>query len=290
MAYSINPNLPKARAFALKSLLLEELPVGIVAIRSGVHRTTIWHWKQKWIILNKDRQLDNPNRPTRPAGKGKLAKYRWNIVTEPSKPSYRPWAVARHVIDLVLAVRAKLKRCAEVVWHHLVTVLFIVISLGSVRRILKRNHCSDRARKNRVRSDNPQRPVVTKPSKLIQTDTIHQVDPKSGRQLYYYTVIDLYTRMTYVSLYQSSTLGMPLGRYRRHRSNGDSLLLRSRRAMDQSTDATSSSRCKELAYRPDTAGCIGQMTLLTLNGLTGPSMMSVLAITGNEACHLAAYK
>ena len=200
MAYSINPNLPKARAVALKSLLLDELPVGIVAIRSGVHRTTIWRWKQKWSTLNKDRQLDNPNRPTRPAGKSKLAKCRWNIATEPSKPSYHPWAVARHVIDLVLAVRAKLKRCAEVVWHHHVTVLFIGISLSSVRRILKRSHCFDGARKNRVRSDNPQRPVVTKPGELIQTDTIRHVDPKSGRRLYYYTVIDLYTRMTYVIL------------------------------------------------------------------------------------------
>lgn len=200
MAYSTNPNLPKARAFALKSLLIDDLPLCIVANRCGVHRTTIWRWKRKWNVLNKDRQLDNPNRPTRPVGKSKLAQCRWNIATESSKPYYHPWAVPSSVVERVLAIRSKLKRCAEVVWHYLVTVLFIRISLSSVRRILKRNHCFDGARKPRVRRDNPRRPQPTAPGELVQTDTIHHVDPKSGRRLYYYTVIDLFTRMTYVIL------------------------------------------------------------------------------------------
>jgi transposase InsO family protein len=34
----------------------------------------------------------------------------------------------------------------------------------------------------------------------VQTDTIHHVDSKTGRRLYYYTVIDLFTRMTHVIL------------------------------------------------------------------------------------------
>ena len=46
--------------------------------------------------------------------------------------------------------------------------------------------------------------VVTAPGELIQTDTIHHVDPYSGKRLYYYTVIDLFTRMTYVILVKIS--------------------------------------------------------------------------------------
>jgi transposase InsO family protein len=41
---------------------------------------------------------------------------------------------------------------------------------------------------------------VTQPGELVETDTIHHVDPASGRRLYYYTVIDLFTRMTHVIL------------------------------------------------------------------------------------------
>jgi len=49
---------------------------------------------------------------------------------------------------------------------------------------------------------------VTRPGELVQTDTIHHVDPYSGRRLYYYTVIDLFTRMTHVTL--STTLRQDL--------------------------------------------------------------------------------
>lgn len=74
------------------------------------------------------------------------------------------------------------------------------MSLSSVRRILRRHHCFDGARKKRVRPDNPRRPRPTRPGELVETDTIHHVDPYSGKRLYYYTVIDLYTRMTHVIL------------------------------------------------------------------------------------------
>ena len=41
---------------------------------------------------------------------------------------------------------------------------------------------------------------MTQPGELVETDTIHHVDPSSGRRLYYYTVIDLYTRMAYATV------------------------------------------------------------------------------------------
>jgi transposase InsO family protein len=49
---------------------------------------------------------------------------------------------------------------------------------------------------------------VTQPGELVQIDTIHHVDPYSGRRLYYYTVIDLYTRMTHVTMLTSLRQGL----------------------------------------------------------------------------------
>lgn len=200
MAYSSNPNLPKARAFAMQLLIREQLPIQTVANRCGVHRSTIYRWKLKWDVLNQNVQMDNPNRPNRVYSRtNHLNCCTWHIPTLVSRPHTSPRAVSHEVVQLVLMVRAQLKRCAEVVWHHLVTTLSVSISLSSVRRILWRSGVA-RGRKNRIRADNPRRPAVTTPGELVQTDTIHHVDPKSGRRLYYYTVIDLFTRMTHVIL------------------------------------------------------------------------------------------
>lgn len=83
----------------------------------------------------------------------------------------------------------------------------MAISLSSVRRILWHSGVAH-GRKNRVRRDNPRRPRVTRPGELVQTDTIHHVDPRTGRRLHYYTVIDLFTRMTFVSLVPKLSPGL----------------------------------------------------------------------------------
>ena len=200
MAYSTNPHLPKARAFALQLLIRERVPHQTVAHRCGVHRSTIYRWKRKWDALNENVQMDNPNRPHRVFSRSNhLNRCTWRIPTRASTPKTYPTAVSQELVRLVLTVRAQLNRCAEVVWHHLVTVLAVAISLSSVRRILWRSGVA-RGRKNRVRRDNPRRPSVTRPGELVQTDTIHHVYPHTGRRLYYYTVIDLFTRMTHVIL------------------------------------------------------------------------------------------
>jgi transposase-like protein len=68
MAYSTNPNLPKARAIAMQLLIREQLPLQVVANRCGVSRSTIWRWKRKWDKLNEHVQLTNDNRSTRSPG------------------------------------------------------------------------------------------------------------------------------------------------------------------------------------------------------------------------------
>ncbi len=202
MAYSINPNLPKARAIALQLLVREGLPLQVVANRCGVHRATIWRWKRKWLVLNQNVELTNHYRPNRVSGKQfRIAACTWLIPTVSSRPHTSPRAIGEQIVARVMALRARLKRCAEVIWHHLVHEDGITVSLSSVRRILKRNYAFLGARKKRVRPDNPRRPHVTRPGELVETDTIHYICPDTKRRLYVYTVIDVYSRMAYAEIH-----------------------------------------------------------------------------------------
>jgi transposase InsO family protein len=209
MAYSINPNLPKARALAMQLLIRERLALQVVANRCGVHRSTIWRWKHKWNKLNEHVQLTNDNRPNRQAGtKFRIAACNWRIPTLVSRPHHSPRAVATEIVARVLELRATLKRCAEVIWYYLTHADGIRVSLSSVRRILKRHHCFDGARRKRVRPDNPRRPHVTKPGELVETDTIHYICPLTKSRRYVYTVIDLYTRMAYAEVHSRILPGL----------------------------------------------------------------------------------
>lgn len=204
MAYSINPNLPRARAIAMRLLIAEGLPSIKVANKCGVNRSTIWRWKQKWLKLNQNVQFDNPNRPSRIYSlKNKLLACRWRILTTSSRPHTCSHAISDKIVRRVMELRHTLQRCAEVLWHYLKTEDGIRISLSSVRRILKRHHCFDRARKNRVRPDNPRRPHPTQSGELVQTDTIHYICPTTYKRRYVYTVIDLYSRMTYAEIHDN---------------------------------------------------------------------------------------
>jgi len=202
MAYSTNPNLPRARALALKQLINEGRPVQVVANKCGVHRSTIYRWKRKWLKINENQQLENFNRPNRKAGHNsfRLMSCSWVIPTYSSRPKHSPRAIPENIVQLVISLRQLLKRCAEVVWFHLVQDNGASISLSSVRRILKRYHYIN-GRRKRVRPSNPMRPLVTKPGELVQTDTVHYVCPFTKRRKYVYTVIDLYTRMTYAEIH-----------------------------------------------------------------------------------------
>lgn len=209
MAYSTNPNLPRARALAMKLFILEGLPLQVVANRCGVHRSTIWRWRQKWLKLNQHQQLTNVNRPSRiPGGNTfRLMSCSWLIQTLSSRPHTSPQAIGEQVVARVLELREQLKRCAEVIWHYLAHQDSIHISLSSVRRILKR-HYALKGRKKRVRPDNPKRPLPTKPGELVQTDTIHYICPLTKRRRYVYTVIDLHSRMSYAEVHSRILPGL----------------------------------------------------------------------------------
>jgi len=209
MAYNTNSSAPKARGDAMKLLIQEQLPVGVVALRLGVNRSTIWRWLKKWQQQNSNIHFTNSNRINRqvkPAGYipgvGAVSEFRlqsctWNIPTLSSRPHSNSRAIPKHIVKAVLEAREKLKRCAEAVWHYVNNRLGIKVSLSSVRYILQRHHCFDGARRPRVKKSNPKRPPAAAPGELVQTDTIHYVCPYTYTRKYTYTVIDLYARMAY---------------------------------------------------------------------------------------------
>ncbi len=208
MAYSTNPYLPKARALAMRLLMQEQQPLQVVANRCGVNRSTIWRWKRKWLQLNQNVELANKYRPGRQPGRSfRFTACTWRIPTLVSRPYTSPKAIEEQLVARVLELRASLKRCAEIIWHYLVHKDGERISLSSVRRILKR-HYLVAGRKKRVRPDNPKRPVVTKPGELVQTDTVHYICPLTKRRRYVYTVIDLYSRMTYAEVHSRILPGL----------------------------------------------------------------------------------
>lgn len=208
MAYSNNPNLPKARATAMKMLFFEELSLQTIANKCGVHRSTVWRWKKKWLEINKNVQLKNYGRPNREPGTVfRVAALKWSVPTLSPRPHTSPTAISKDVVRRILELRRGLQRCAEVIWHHLVHEDGIRISLSSVRRTLQRHHATN-GRKPRLRPDNPRRPQATCPGELVQTDTIHYICPITYRRRYVYTAIDLYTRMAYAEISSSIRPGI----------------------------------------------------------------------------------
>ena len=196
MSYSTNPNLPKARAKALKELIEEGKPLGIVANRNGIHRTTLYRWLLKWRSLNHI-ELKNYGRPNRSVGKKfKLSGCIWNIPTESSAPKTHPHQISEDVVKRVLELREQDKRCSEIIWHNLEQES-IVISLSSIKRILERHKRLNKWSKWKKYHKTIKRPSADKPGDLVEVDTVHYVDKLTGTRRYITTVIDLYTRMSY---------------------------------------------------------------------------------------------
>ena len=155
------------------------------------------------MIQNQDKQLENHNRPSRTPGEiFRWNNVRWDIPSLSATPKC-PHRLSNDLIQLVLDVKDQLKRCAEVIWYHINSVLCIKISLSSVRRILKRSGRMKKPKyhKNRRYKGIP-RPQILTPGDLVEIDTIHLFNPITKQKRYIYTVIDLYTRMAYARVYK----------------------------------------------------------------------------------------
>ena len=208
MSYSSNPLLPKARADAVRLLVLEQLPVGVAARKSGIHRSTLWRWHQQWLELNQNVQLTNDNRPGRAVGsKFRLAACTWRIPTHSSRPHSCKHAVSQAVVERIAYWRKYKGRCAVVVHAHCVREGTLV-SLATVRRVLDRLGLIAKRKWKRGYRPPVARPRAEQPGDLVQTDTVHLYDHQTKQRTYLYTLVDIYSRWAYTE--HSSVLSQTL--------------------------------------------------------------------------------
>jgi transposase InsO family protein len=211
MSYSSNPLLPKARADAVRLMVEHQLPVSVAARKSGVHRTTLWRWYKRWLIVNEHVQLDNPNRPNRATSSKistfRLAACKWVVPTASSRPRSCKHAVSQAVVARICYYRKRYGRCAIVVHAYCIRE-GTSVSLSTVRRVLNRLGLIAKRKWKRGYRPPVARPRAEKPGDLVQTDTVHLYDHATKKRTYLYTLVDVYSRWAYTE--HSSVLSQTL--------------------------------------------------------------------------------
>ena len=196
MAYYRGKDVEKSRGNAVQEVILEKRSIAQVARRFGKNRSTIYRWIKKWR-MQQNVLLENPGRPSRTLGRVfRWQSVKWNIPTLSSAPKTHPNALNADIISAILRIRQHRYECAEII-HYKLAKEGINISLSSIKRVIKRNELWRKKRRYRW---NEKRPLPTAPGELIQTDTVHYVNPLNHSKMYIYTVMDLYTRMAYAKI------------------------------------------------------------------------------------------
>lgn len=171
MSYTSNPYAGKARRLAVNDVRFGRCTVAEAAMKYGVVRSTVWKWMKR----------AHPD-------------HRVFIDTIPSRPKHHPNELDYEVIERVIQLRKKLKRCAPILHAHLKKE-GVTISLSSVERILRRHRLTRKKKPADWYTPLP-RPVSDKPGALVQMDTMHFIRP-DGSRFYIYAVIDTYSRLGY---------------------------------------------------------------------------------------------
>lgn len=179
MPYTTNPYLPKVRRLAVNDVRLGRLTQAQAARKYGVTRSAVYKWLEKASSDQKE-----------------------FIYTLSSRPKSHPNELTKNIINQIIEMRKKFKRCAPIIHAHLVKK-GVNVSLSSVGRVLKRYGLTRKKKRAKWLTKVP-RPISDKPGALIQADTIHVV--KSNYSRYYiYTVIDTFTRLGYAEYQKSPT-------------------------------------------------------------------------------------
>jgi transposase InsO family protein len=177
MSYSNNPLLPKARSWAVSLVVCDHLPLAVAARKAGVHRTTLWRWYKRWQTLG-------------------YTGYIKPLPTRSSRPHRFGHRLPQSVVDRIIYWRTRRGRCAAIVHAHCQRE-GTSVSLASVKRVLKRLGYVVRPRWKRYRVP-VARPLAQAPGTLVQTDTVHLINPFTKQRVYLYTLIDVYSRWAYV--------------------------------------------------------------------------------------------
>ena len=119
------------------------------------------------------------------------------IPTKSSRPHFHPYGLKQETIDAIIKQRKKNNRCAEVVHQELINQ-GIIVSLSSVKRILRRYGLLKQRSPWKKYHQSLPRPEILKPGDLIQVDTIH-IGPYDENRLFVYTLIDVLSRWAWAN-------------------------------------------------------------------------------------------
>lgn len=171
MPYTTNPRLPHVRGQAVK-LVRQGWSMRSVARHLGYEPSTILRWVRKGRDSRKN-----------------------IILTESSRPHHQPNELSEEMVAAIIHERLRTGRCCEVV-HYELRQKGIVVSLSSVKRVLKRRGLLKERSPWCRKHPYVERPDVASPGDLVQLDTIHVV-PIRGTRFYIYTLLDVFSRWAF---------------------------------------------------------------------------------------------
>jgi len=173
MAYSQNPNLPRVRMEAVELVKYHGWSIRQAARRFGFSHCAVRLWLRRQPEYGRY---------------GRLV-----IPTRSSRPLHHPDELSPEIIKRILDLRSERQQCAEIL-HHRLKNEDILVSLSSVKRILKRNHCT-RFSKWKKWHQYPVRPFALAPGSLIEIDSM--LDGQPNDRLSAYALLDVCSRWAY---------------------------------------------------------------------------------------------
>jgi transposase InsO family protein len=170
MPYTTYPRQPQIRRDAVRFVAYRGWSMRKVARHLGVEPSTV----SRWVKLD-------------PTGGWRL------IPTQSCRPHRHPAALGETIVDRILALRGERGQCAEVL-HHRLSQEGTIVSLSSVKRVLKR-HGLTRFSRWKKWHQYPSRPLPERPGLLVQIDTI--LDGIPEERLNVYTGLDVCSRFAF---------------------------------------------------------------------------------------------
>lgn len=116
------------------------------------------------------------------------------LPTQSSRPEHSPLAIDPEIVGQILELRAERDQCAEILHHRLSTERNILVSLSTVKRVLRR-HGISKYSKWKKWHQYPERPLPKKPGFLVEIDAVHE--GVSSERLSAYALIDVCSRWAY---------------------------------------------------------------------------------------------
>lgn len=190
MSYCNTESIEKARLRAVKEVLAGT-SVTTVARRYNCYRSTIYTWKKRYEELQKTANVT-----------GEEIK---SIPTISSAPRHHTNRISPYIENLIIDIRKKYHRCAEVI-HAEILRRGLCVGLTTVYRVLKRHQFINHSNKYKRQRKPSKRPKVNHPGALVEVDTVVLLHPFTKQYYYATSVIDVYSRMAYVYLHEHNTM------------------------------------------------------------------------------------